>query len=224
MHLWLCTQIVGLRACVPPMTKESAASCSQFILRAEVAASPHSPYSPGVHTRRDTPDPIPNSAVKPLGPMILLHSGKVGQCRGFLHKSHQRLALVALIHCLRLLGTLPALGMGARFLARVWARACPRRLRAALTVLRPHCASLLGTLPVSDLGTRCLARAGARDVHAVSEQLEWLRKGPACVARGALSRGPERHGAPLGVYPPLVGLSGRIAQCLKCLGAMPLKR
>ena len=38
---------------------------------------------PGVHTQGATPDPIPNSAVKPLGPMILPCGGKVGQCRAF---------------------------------------------------------------------------------------------------------------------------------------------
>ena len=43
---------------------------------------------PGVHTQGATPDPIPNSAVKPLGPMILPHGGKVGQRRAFPSMSH----------------------------------------------------------------------------------------------------------------------------------------
>src|SRR5205085_4323352 len=36
--------------------------------------------SPGAHTQGVTPDPISNSAVKPLGPMILTTVGKVGSC------------------------------------------------------------------------------------------------------------------------------------------------
>ena len=54
---------------------------------ASAGGPPFTPYSPGVHTRRDTPDPIPNSAVKPSGPMILSQDGKVGQCRALLKQA-----------------------------------------------------------------------------------------------------------------------------------------
>jgi hypothetical protein len=61
-------------------------------LRKERPASPHSPSLPGVHTQRGTPDPIPNSAVKPLGPMILSRDGKVGQCRAYSEKGQVEFA------------------------------------------------------------------------------------------------------------------------------------